>query len=167
MNFFILRGAKAALSSAFFLSLGLTGLGPASAAPPPHTFTYHCVAEVSTGLQPPIAGQSGAATLSIFVVSGATLHAAVDQCHQGARNAFLANTAWSDPAQFCARYSQANYEITLGNSGRTRVVWVTDYFQEMGHANGYNRVGGYTVVCNGPAALVQLPPSATPVSSLL
>ena len=143
----------------------MSGAMPASAAPP--GFTYHCVAEVSTALSPPIAGQSGGAVLSVFVVTGATLHDAVGNCHQGARNAFNSNSAWSDPAQFCARYSQANYEMTLGNSGRTRVVWVTDYFQEMGHTNGYNRVGGYTVVCNGPASLNQLPLTATLVPTRL
>jgi hypothetical protein len=160
----ILRGLKAALSCAFVLAPALANVSPAAAQP---AYTYHCVAEVSTALQPPIAGQSGGAVLSVFVVSGATLHDAVGQCHQGARNAFISNPAWSNPTTFCARYSQANYEQILGNSGRTRVVWVTDYFQEMGHANGYNRVGGYSVVCNGPASLVQVPTTATLVPTRL
>jgi hypothetical protein len=164
MHLSILRGLKAALTSAFVLVPALLSIAPAAAAP---AYTYHCVAEVSTALQPPIAGQSGGAVLSIFVVSGATLHDAVGKCHQGARDAFTANTAWSNPTTFCARYSQANYEQTLGNSGRTRVVWVTDYFQEMGHANGYNRVGGYSVVCNGPVSLVQVDPTAALVPTRL
>ncbi|HEX3463113.1 MAG TPA: hypothetical protein VHS78_03535 [Candidatus Elarobacter sp.] len=160
----IVRGFKAALACALVLTPALATTSPAVAQP---AYTYHCVAEVSTALQPPIAGQSGGAVLSVFVVSGATLHEAVGKCHQGARDAFTNNPAWSNPTTFCARYSQAAYEHTLGNTARTRVVWVTDYFQEMGHTNGYNRVGGYSVVCNGPLSIVQVDPTAALVPTRL
>ncbi len=164
MNISIQGAIRGAGSAAMLLALAASGLAPASAAPAYH---YTCVAEVSTAYVPDIPGQSGAATLATQVVTGATLHQAVGACHQFARNAFNANTSWSSPAAFCARYSQPLYEQNLGNTAKTHAVWVTDYFQEMGHANGYNRVGGYNVICNGPANLVQLPLTATLVPTLL
>jgi hypothetical protein len=159
----IKRGLRMLASFGLVPALAMTGLGPASAAP----VHYTCVADVSTGLSPAVSGQSGAANLATGPVTGATITQAASACHAFAHAAFMANAAWSDPAQFCARYSQANYENTLGNSGKTRLVWVTDYFQELGHANGYNRVGGYSVVCNGPAQLIQIPTNPTVVPTRL
>jgi hypothetical protein len=150
----IARGLRTVASSGLLLALATTGIGPASAAPPAVHFT--CVAEVSTDILPNIAGQSGGAVLATGPVTGGTVTQAATACHGFAHVAFAGNTAWSDPAQFCARYSQAPYEITLGNTGKVRRVWVTDYFQELGHANGYNRVGGYSVICNAPTNLIMV-----------
>ncbi len=146
------RGLRTVASFGLFLALATTGFGPASAAPPPVHFT--CVADVSTDILPPGPSQSGATNLATGPVTGATVTQAATACHAFAHAAFAGNTAWSDPAQFCARYSQASYEMALGNTGIARRVWVTDYFQELGHANGYNRVGGYSVICNAPAHLI-------------
>lgn len=161
MNSMFLGRLRAVSLSSIALALGLAGAtapAPAFAAP---VVTYTCVAEVSTGFAPAYSpGPSGGAVLATQTFSGPTLQSVVGQCHQFARNAFAANTAWSDPIKFCQRYALANYEQTAGNNSKTRLVWVSNYFQQMGKTNGVNRVGGYSVICDGPANIQKIDPTA-------
>jgi len=101
--------------------------------------SYTCIAMVATN--------DGKATLGTKVVTGATATEAASACHAFTRQAFTANVNWSDPAKVCSRYP----------SGTVRRIEALDRFKEFGAATSYNRVGGYTVVCNGPAGLTQLP----------
>ena len=94
---------------------------------------FTCIATVYTGPQ-----ASGFAQLGSTVVTGPTVTHAASACHEFARQRFAANPAWSDPNKVCLRYP----------SGAPRNVEVLDYFQEMGHSRGYNRVGGFNVTCN-------------------
>ncbi len=159
MNSMFLGRLRAVSLSSIALALGLAGASaPAFAAP---VVTYTCVAEVSTGFAPAYSpGPSGGAVLATQTFSGPNLQSVVGQCHQFARNAFAANTSWSDPVKFCQRYALANYEQTAGNNSKTRLVWVSDYFQQMGKTNGVNRVGGYSVICDGAANIQQINPTA-------
>ena len=161
MNSMFFRGLRAVSLSSIALALGLAGAtapAPAFAAP---VVTYTCVAEVSTGFAPAYSpGPSGGAVLATQTFSGPNLQSVVGQCHVFARGAFVANPAWSDPIKFCQRYALANYEQTAGNNSKTRLVWVSDYFQQMGKTNGVNRVGGYSVICDGPANFQQINPTA-------
>lgn len=101
--------------------------------------SYTCVATVAT--------DGGKAILGTTKVSGTPIAVAASACHDFTRKAFAANQNWSDPAKVCSRYP----------SGTVRRVEALDHFQELGNTAGYNRVGGYTVVCNGPVSLTQLP----------
>ena len=138
---------------AFTFTLAGIASAPAVAAP----VTYTCIAEVSTGFSPAYpAGKSGTAPLGTQSVSGATLEQAASACHTFARNAFAANASWSSTSQFCARYALPTYELNRGDNSKTRLVWVTDYFQQLGKTAGVNRVGGYSVVCDGAANVVPI-----------
>lgn len=95
--------------------------------------SYTCMATVYTGPQ-----SSGFAPLGSMTVTGATITEAASACHKFARDKFTANSDWSDANKVCSRYP----------SGTPRHVEVLDYFNELGHAGGYNRVGGFTVTCN-------------------
>jgi len=101
--------------------------------------SYTCVATVAT--------DGGKAVLGTTTVSGSTITIAASACHDFTRKAFAANLDWSDPAKVCARYP----------SGTLRRVEALDNFKELGSTGGYNRVGGYTVVCNAPTNVTQLP----------
>lgn len=94
---------------------------------------YTCMATVYTGPQ-----ASGFAPLGSTTVTGATITDAASACHTFARSKFTANGDWSDANKVCARYP----------SSTPRHVEVLDYFNELGHAGGYNRVGGFTVTCD-------------------
>jgi hypothetical protein len=107
--------------------------------------SYTCVATVAT--------DGGKATLGTTTVSGTPIAVAASACHDFTRKAFAANVNWSDPAKVCARYP----------SGSVRRVEALDNFAELGTTGGYNRVGGYTVVCNGPTNLTQFPTAPTVV----
>jgi hypothetical protein len=117
-----------------FLCLSLCLIAGAAAAQP-----YTCVATVAT--------DGGKAVLGTTAVSGTPIAVAASACHDFTRKAFAANLDWSDPVKVCARYP----------SGTPRRVEAIDNFKELGTTNGYNRVGGYTVVCNGPTTLTQFP----------
>jgi hypothetical protein len=101
--------------------------------------SYTCIATVATN--------DGKATLGTTTVTGPTITHAASACHDFTRKAFAANVNWSDPAKVCSRYP----------SGTVRRVEAIDRFKEIGTDGNYNRVAGYTVVCNGPVSLTQLP----------
>jgi len=107
--------------------------------------SYTCVATVGT--------DGGKATLGTTTVSGSPIAVAASACHDFTRKAFAANLDWSDPVKLCSRYP----------SSTLRRVEALDNFKELGTTAGYNRVGGYTVVCNGPTNLTQLPTAPEPV----
>jgi len=115
------------------LSLFLLAAGSAAAQ------SYTCIATVAT--------DGGKATLGTTQVSGTPIAVAASACHDFTRKAFAANLDWSDPAKLCSRYP----------SGTVRRVEALDNFQELGTTGGYNRVGGYTVVCNGATNVIQFP----------
>src|SRR3954451_6487647 len=92
---------------------------------------YTCVATVAT--------DGGKAILGTTSVTGSPIAVAASACHDFTRKAFAANLDWSDPVKLCSRYA----------SGTVRRVEALDNFKELGTTAGYNRVGGYTVVCNG------------------
>jgi hypothetical protein len=101
--------------------------------------SYTCIATVAT--------DGGKATLGTTSVTGSPIAVAASACHDFTRKAFAANLNWSDPAKLCSRYA----------SGTVRRVEAIDNFKEVGTPGNYNRVGGYTVVCNGPTSVTQLP----------
>ena len=111
---------------------------------------FTCIATVYTGPQ-----ASGFAQLGSTVVTGPTVSHAASACHEFARQRFAANQAWSDPNKVCSRYP----------SGTPRNVEVLDYFQEMGHSRGYNRVGGFSVTCNAARNVHPFPTVPTVVPS--
>lgn len=115
------------------LSLCVLAAGTASAQ------SYTCIATVAT--------DGGKATLGTTTVSGTPIAVAASACHDFTRKQFAANLDWSDPARVCARYP----------SGTVRRVEALDRFKEIGTDGNFNRVGGYTVICNGPTTLTQLP----------
>jgi hypothetical protein len=41
------------------------------------------------------------------------------------------------------------------------VKTLVDSFQELGHANGYNRGGGFTAICNGAKSVNLFPSNPT------
>jgi hypothetical protein len=166
MNSLISRGFGAILSASLLLTLALTAAAPAPAVAAP---SYTCIAEVSTGFSPPISGASGTATLGSSTVTGATITNAASNCHAAARAAFNNNKSWSDPTQFCPRSVGYDPPSIQNGGSKTRLVWVTDYFKELGKSAGVNRVGGYSVVCDGPnlPTLQQLPTAPTVEKSTL
>ena len=99
--------------------------------------SYTCVATVAT--------DGGKATLGTTTVTGNPIAVAASACHDFTRKAFAANVNWSDPAKVCGRYP----------SSTPRRVEAIDHFKEVGGPPNYNRVGGYTVVCNAPTAVTQ------------
>jgi len=116
--------------------------------------TGHCVAVVvNTTIPPstvhgenPLFGGTSAAlgekVITAPSLTGPTGLGAV--CHKDAVDAFNANAAWSNPAQFCTRY----------NDKLTHKVEVLEILTEVGgpfhgHTGGYNLVAGYTVTCAG------------------
>jgi hypothetical protein len=101
--------------------------------------SFTCVATVAT--------DGGKALLGKGTVSGATITAAASACHDFTRKKFAANLAWSDPARVCAR----------APSSTPRRVEALDHFEELGNAGGYNRVGGYSVVCTATPQVTQFP----------
>lgn len=107
--------------------------------------TYTCVASVATegGIQP----------LGTTKVSGTPIRIAASACHEFTRKAFAANKDWSDPDKVCARYPSAT----------TRTVMALDHFQELGTTNGYNRVAGYSCLCDGAKNVSQYPTVPTVV----
>ena len=115
------------------LSVCLLAAGSAAAQ------SYTCVATVAT--------DGGKAILGQTTVTGSPIAVAASACHDFTRKAFAANVNWSDPAKVCSRYP----------SGTVRRVEAIDHFKEFGETGNYNRVAGYTVVCNGPTTLTQLP----------
>jgi hypothetical protein len=115
------------------LSLSLLAAGSAAAQ------SYTCIATVAT--------DGGKAVLGTTTVSGNPIAVAASACHDFTRKAFAANLDWSDPSRLCARYP----------SSTVRRVEALDNFKEFGTAGGYNRVGGYTVVCNCASNVTQFP----------
>jgi hypothetical protein len=107
--------------------------------------SYTCIATVAT--------DGGKAVLGTTTVSGNPIAVAASACHDFTRKAFAANLNWSDPAKVCARYP----------SGSVRRVEAIDNFKELGTSGGYNRVAGYTVVCNGATNVTQFPTAPTVV----
>ena len=168
MNSLISGSFKAVLSSSLFLTLALTSIAPTPAAAQAGV-SYTCIAEVSTGFSPSISGASGTFTLAKGPVSGPTITDAASACHTFARNAFANNHDWSDWTKFCPRSVGYDAASVPKGGSKTRLVWVTDYFQELGKTAGVNRVGGYSVVCDGPdlASLKQLPTAPTVEKSTL
>jgi len=107
--------------------------------------SYTCIATVAT--------DGGKAPLGSTTVTGTPIAVAASACHDFTRKAFAANKDWSDPAKLCARYPSKD----------VRRVEALDEFKEIPNPNTYNRVAGYTVVCNGATALTQLPTTPEPV----
>lgn len=107
--------------------------------------SYTCIATVATN--------DGKAVLGTTTVSGNPIAVAASACHDFTRKAFAANLNWSDPVKVCRRYP----------AGTERRVEALDNFKELGTTGGYNRVAGYTVVCNGATNIVQFPTAPTVV----
>lgn len=107
--------------------------------------SYTCIATVATN--------DGKAVLGTTTVSGNPIAVAASACHDFTRKAFAANLNWSDPVKVCQRYP----------AGTERRVEALDNFKELGTSGGYNRVAGYTVVCNGATNIVQFPTAPTVV----
>jgi hypothetical protein len=120
-----------------FISLAAIGTARAQ--------TYTCVASVAT--------EGGIQVLGTSKVSGTPVAVAASACHDFTRKAFAANTDWSNPDKVCARYP----------SGTLRTVLALDHFEEMGHSNGYNRVAGFSCLCNAAKNVTQLPTQPTVV----
>jgi hypothetical protein len=121
----------------------------AFAATPPAPGPPLCVAQISTTVSP-----SGPSGTEPNVTQPFTTPSA---CHGFARSVLSANQNWASPAKVCARYAD----------GKTHVVEVTDYDSAMGNAAGVNRDAGYTVTCDGPTNVVQMPTTPTVVPGTL
>jgi hypothetical protein len=136
---------------------------PVTLATPPlvaeNTKTGPCLAMVvsstipaSVSGQNPLSGGTSASPSSLPGLTGA-------QCHAKTEEAFSANSAWSNPAQLCARY----------HDGKVHKIEALEILTNMGgpwhgHTSGYNLVAGYTVVCaaSGPTKVTQLTPGVLP-----
>jgi hypothetical protein len=116
--------------------VSLVGIGSAQAQTGDN---YTCIASVAT--------EGGIQVLGTTKVSGTPVAVAASACHDFTRKAFAANADWSNPDKVCARYP----------SGTLRTVLALDYFQELGHTNGYNRVAGFSCLCNASKNVTQLP----------
>jgi hypothetical protein len=117
--------------------------------------TYTCIAQVSfiavypetidgDGGFTPVPASSGGSLLGSENVSGATIEEAASKCHAYTRSVYRANTAWSNAAQVCSREEPANDSMTI-------LVYATDYFQQIGNANGVNRDDGLATICDPTA----------------
>jgi hypothetical protein len=127
---------------------------PLTIAPPAvaqATVTGPCLAMVvNTTIPATVSGENplfGGTAVSPTTLPGLT----GDQCHQKAEQAFNANAAWSNPAQFCARFPD----------GKTHKIEALEILTNVGgpwhgHTGGYNLVAGYTVTCAGPINVTQL-----------
>jgi hypothetical protein len=71
-----------------------------------------------------------------------TVTASASKCHGMTYDEFKANTAWSNSKNVCERLYK-EHKV----SGALQVT-ATDYFLEMGHTRGYNRVAYYQVKCD-------------------
>ena len=121
--------------TSFVLCLSLCLLAAGSAA----AQSYTCIATVAT--------DGGKAILGTTTVTGNPIAVAASACHDFTRKAFAANKDWSDPNRICAR----------SPSSSVRRVEALDSFQGIGSPGNYNRVDGYTVVCNGATNIIQFP----------
>jgi hypothetical protein len=121
---------------ALVIIVSIAGIGSAQAQT---GNSYTCIASVAT--------EGGIQVLGTTKVTGNPIAVAASACHDFTRKAFAANTDWSNPDKVCARYP----------SGTLRTVLALDHFQEVGHTNGYNRVAGFSCLCNGAKNVTQLP----------
>ena len=76
-----------------------------------------------------------------------TITESASECHGKTRQAFIANTAWSNSQNACQRFHSNN-----SFSGTLQVI-ATDYFLELGNSAGYNLVAYYGVICNNGASI--------------
>ncbi len=151
---------------ASFVALAALALTGANAQAPPKTANnYTCWAFVTwkdaqqTGFNPitgpngngPMTGSSASYSAKQSPnVNGATISAAASMCHGLARNAFLADKAWSDPDQVCESENNPGKPDKYGRTFTgTVTVWAIDRFKEISETpQKYNRVDSYVVRCN-------------------
>jgi hypothetical protein len=116
-----------------------------------HSTTGHCVEQVSFMIKD---------SAGNIINSGATdlrnpyMLLSVSDCYSQTVTDFHANTSWAQPNEVCPRYpgTQANAHF---------YVMASAYFQELGNANGVNKVAGYSMHCtNGQLVGWPLPDPA-------